>query len=249
MNINLIKEFALTDFKLRYQGSSLGYLWSFFKPLLMFTTLYLIFSIFLRFDIDNYPVFLFLGVIFWNFFIEASTSSIKNIVYNRELIRKFYFPRDSIVLASVLSAFITLFLNLLVFIVFFAISGIPLSGKIFLFPVFLAELFLVVLGLSFAVSAFNVKFRDLSHIWEILLQVGFWLTPIIYSVQMIPQKYHFAIYLNPLTRIIQYSREVVINGKFPELDGIIASVIMSIFVFWLGYFIFKKREPFFAEEL
>lgn len=245
---HLIKEFAMCDFKIRYQESVLGYLWSFIKPLLIFGTLYIIFSVFLKFNIQYYPVYLFLGIILWNFFVEATSFSMKNLIGRGDIIKKIYFPRDIIVVSSVFNAFFTLLLNFFVFAIFFVVAKIPVSKTIVLLPLFTGELFFISLGAGLFLAALNVKFRDLTHIWDILLQMGFWATPIIYSINMVPQKYHFALYLNPMTRIIQYSRNVVIEGKFPQLDGIIASLAATLAVFYLGYFVFKKLEPYFAEE-
>lgn len=244
----LLREFAITDFKIRYQDSALGYLWSFIKPLLMFGTLYLVFFLFLGFNIPHYPIYLFLGIIIWNFFVEATTSSIKNLIYRGELMKKIYFPRDIIVISSNATALITFTLNLFVFAIFFAFQHIALHWTVILFPLFVCELFIVSLGASFLVSALNVKLRDIGHIWEVMLQIGFWITPVMYSIDMIPQRYHVFLYLNPLTRIIQYARLVLIDGKIPRFQGIFVSLCATLIVFFIGRMLFNKMAPHFAEE-
>jgi len=246
---NLVKELAVSDFKLRYQGSALGYLWSFFKPLLLFGVLYVVFSIFLRFDVEHYNLYLLLGIILWGYLAEGTTNSIQNLTSKGGLITRVYFPRSIIIIASTLTSLITLILNLIVFAIFYIFSGATLSPMALLFVLFIIELYFIVLGLGLLISALNIKFRDLSHIWEILLQAGFWATPIIYSINMIPTKYHFWLYMNPMTRIIQYSRDVVIYGNMPDLKGIFGSILLTIVIFVVGYLVFKKREPYFAEEL
>jgi lipopolysaccharide transport system permease protein len=246
---NLVGELAIADFKLRYQGSVLGYAWSLVKPLLLFSILYLVFSIFLRFDIRHYNLYLLLGVILWGYLAEGTTNSINNLIGKGGLISHVYFPRSIIVVASTMTSLLTLLLNLAVFAVFFVFSGVPFSMVIFLFILFLVELYFIVLGLGFLVSSLNIKFRDLSHIWEVLLQIGFWATPIIYSIGMIPAKFHFWYYMNPMTRIIQYSRDAVIYGKVPDVTGIAASIFLTVIIFTVGYLVFKQREPYFAEEL
>lgn len=247
--INLVKELAISDFKLRYQGSVLGYLWSFIKPLLLFSVLYLVFSFFLRFDIEHYNLYLLLGIIIWGYLAEGTSNAISSLTSKSGLITRVYFPRSIIIIASTLTSLLTLLLNLIVFAVFFIFSGVALTPTIFLIILFLIELYLIVLGLGLLISSLNVKYRDLSHIWEIILQAGFWATPIIYSIEMIPSKFHFWLFANPMTRIIQYSREAVIYGQWPSWSGVLGSVLLAIVIFLVGYFVFKKREPYFAEEL
>jgi len=246
---NLVKELTISDFKLKYQGSALGYVWSLLKPLLLFGVLYVVFSIFLRFDVEHYNLYLLLGIILWGYFSEGTTNAVGNIVGKSGLISRVNFPRSIIVIASTLTSLLTLLLNLLVFVVFFIFSGATVAPSVLLFVIFLVELYLITLGIGYLISALNIKFRDLSHIWEILLQVGFWATPIIYAVDMIPLKYHFWLFMNPMTRIIQYSRDVIIYGMMPDLKGVIASVFMAVAIFVAGYLVFKKREPYFAEDL
>jgi len=246
---NLIKELAIADFKLKYQGSVLGYLWSLIKPLLLFGFLYLVFSVFLRFEIENYRVYLLLGIIIWSFFADCTSTAAQNLIAKGGIIQRVYFPRQAIVIASALTSFITFLLNLVIFLILYLFSGLGFSWTILLFFLFIAEVYLVALGVSFLVASLNVKWRDLSHIWEVLLQVGFWLTPIIWSIEMVPGKYHFWIYQNPLARIIQYSRDVFINHTIPSWTGILASIILVLFFFGLGYLVFQKRQKNFAEEL
>ena len=209
----------------------------------------MVFSIFLRFNVEHYNLYLLLGIILWGYFAEGTTNAVGNIVGKSGLISRVNFPRSIIVVASSLTSLLTLFLNLVVFVVFFIFSGVSFGPSVFIFVILFIELYFMTLGIGYLISSLNIKFRDLSHVWEILLQVGFWATPIIYAVDMIPLKYHFWLFMNPMTRIIQYSRDVVIYGSMPDLRGIIASLFMAIAIFVAGYLVFKKREPYFAEDL
>src|SRR3989344_2468815 len=219
----LTKAIALSDFKLRYHGSVLGIFWSFLKPLLTFGVLYLVFSVFIRFDIENYALYLLLGIILWNFFAEATILSLNSLAGKAPVIKKIAFPRSIIIVSSTLTAL--------------------------LFVIFTVCLYFVALGTSFFISALNAKFKDVRHIWEVLLQLGFWLTPIIYTVSMIPEKLHWFVYLNPMTRVIQYSREAILQQKVSNLDGVFALFLMTLIIFFIGYYVYKKRSPYFAEEL
>ncbi|MBI2052734.1 MAG: ABC transporter permease [Candidatus Ryanbacteria bacterium] len=246
---HLIKEIALSDFKLRYHGSWLGVLWSFLKPLLMFGVLFLVFSVFIRFDTEHYALYLLLGIILWNFFAEATTLSLNGLDQKAPLIKKIAFPRTIIIVSSTLTALLSFLFNIIVFALFFTFSGLSPSRTILLVPVFVVELYFIALGASFLISALYAKFRDIRHIWEILLQLGFWLTPIIYPIGLVPQAFSWSIYLNPLTRVIQYSREAILQSRVSNLDGMAALFLMTVTVFFAGYFVFKKRSPYFAEEL
>lgn len=247
--INLTKEMALSDFKLRYHDSLLGIFWSFLKPLLIFGVLFLVFSIFIRFTIKNYALYLLLGIILWNFFVEATIFSLNGIFQKAPLIKKITFPRTIIVVSSTLTALLSFFFNIVVFSIFFIASRVSVSWTILLAFVFIIELYFIALGTSFLISALAAKFKDIRHIWEVLLQLGFWITPIIYSIEMIPQKFHWFVYLNPLTRVIQYSREAILQQRVSNLDGMFTLFLMTATIFIGGYVVYKKRSPSFAEEL
>lgn len=245
----LTRALAWSDFKLRFHDSALGILWSFLRPLLLFGVLYLVFSVFVRFDIPNYGLYLLLGIILWNFFEEATNSTLTSLDGKAALLKKVAFPRTIIVLSAAVTSFISLLFNLAVFFLFFSFSDLAISPSAFLLFVYLAALFFIVLGTSYLLTALYAKFRDVRTIWEVLLRIGFWLTPIIYTLSIVPQKLHWWIYLNPLTRVIQYSREAVIENRLSNLDGILALYLMAAAVFAVGYFVFKRRARYFAEEL
>ncbi|MBN1494593.1 ABC transporter permease [Candidatus Peregrinibacteria bacterium] len=248
-NLRILKEIAVSDFKVRYQNSILGYVWTLFKPLLLFAVLYVVFSVFMRFPVENYQLYLLLGVIIWNFFAEATVIALRSFETKQSLITKIYFPRIIIVLSSTLTSFMTFVLNMLVFFVFLTLSNIGFHLSFFFFIVYVVELYFIILSVSLIVAALYVKFRDLSHIWEVLLQVGFWLTPIIYPLSMIPADYHRFIYLNPLARIIEYSRVVFIDGYIPAINLNVVLLLVTVLFFALSLLIFRKFEPQIAENI
>lgn len=247
--LNLVKEMVIADFKVRYQGSVLGVLWSLLQPLMLFGVLLFVFSNFARFEIENYPMYLLLGIIMWNYFLEATSDSIKTLLIKAPIIKKVYFPRSIIIVSVNMSSFINFLFSLTVFIIFlyFFKIGIGIEGLVFL--LYLIDLFICTLGTSFLISSIGTRYRDLHYIWPVLLRFGFWLTPIVYSISMVPKKYHFLLYLNPLTRIIQYSRESILNQQFSNLDGVLALNIVSIIIIVIGFFVFNKRSIHFTEEL
>jgi ABC-2 type transport system permease protein len=186
-NRSLLSELVRTDFKLRYQGSVLGYAWSLLRPLFIFAILYVVFVkvIPLGKGVPHYPVYLLLGIVIWNFFNEMTVQSLGSIVGRGDLIRKIRIPRWTIVLSASISAVINLLLNMVVVIVLMVLNHVDLLPTTLWLPLILLEVYLFALGLSLFLSAAFVKFRDLNYIWEVILQAGFYLTPIIYPLTRI----------------------------------------------------------------
>ena len=242
---------AVTDFKIKYDNSILGYLWSLLKPLLMFGTLYLVFSVFVRWEVENYKLYLLLGIILWNFLSEVTLNSMTLLENKAMILKKVYFPRWIIVIASSLTSLLTLFLNIIVFFIFFFLSGAILKLSVLLLIIYVIEFYFLVLGLSLLLCGLFPKFRDISHIWEVFVQLGFWGTPIIYPISIVPAKFHALIFLNPVARIIQGCREAIIGGgsNFSGITNhaiIIAAASMLMFVGWTC---FSKMSRSFAEDL
>ena len=242
---------AVTDFKIKYDNSALGYLWSLLKPLLMFGTLYLVFSVFVRWDVENYKLYLLLGIILWNFLSEVTLNSMVLLEGKASILKKVYFPRWIIVIASSLTSLLTLLLNMVVFFIFFFFSGADLQNTTWLLLVYLAELYVLVVGLAFFLCALFPKFRDIHHIWEVFVQLGFWATPIIYPIAIVPAKYHKLIFLNPAARIIQGCREALIGpgGTFLSCTNHIIVITAAVCFFVIGLLTFNKLSPGFAENL
>lgn len=246
----LIKELAVTDFKLRYNNSVLGYMWSLLNPLLTFAVLYMVFSIFIRFEnIAHYQLYLLLGILQWSYFSESTNQGMASILYKSSLISKIKFPKWIIPVASNITSMITLFLNLIVFSVFFIFSGVEVSVVMLLLPIYLIQLILFSFSISLILSSFYLRFRDLMHIWQVLLQIGFWLTPIIYPISAIPENLKQLFFLNPMVRIIVDSRNILIYDTIPTLRHNLISIGLIIILLIIGLIIFKKRSSKFAEEL
>ena len=246
----LLKQLALTDFKLRYNNSILGYLWSLLNPLLIFSVYYLVFSVFMKFGgVAHYQLYLLLGILLWNYFAESTSNGMASIQYKSSLISKINFPKWIIVVASNLTSMLTLLINVLIFSVFFVLSGASFFSGMPFFVLCLIQLVLLSLGVSFLLSSFYLKFRDLMHIWGILTQMLFWLTPIIYPVKLIPLSIRHLFMLNPMARIIEDSRDVLIYGRIPGFRDSILSMAIILMILVVGILIFNKRSKRFAEEI
>lgn len=259
-NRALLSELVRTDFKLRYQGSMLGYTWSLLRPLFLFLILYVVFVQVFKVgkDIPHYPIYLLLGIVLWNFFLEMTMQSLGSIVGRGDLIRKIRIPRWIIVISSSLSAVINLLLNLLVVLVFMFFNKVDLLQTSLWFPAIVIEVYLFALGLSLFLAAAYVKFRDTNYIWEVLLQGGFYLTPILYPLTLITNvSYQKLILLNPMAQAIQDARYALVTHD-PDVitisrvsgNGVyIVPLGITLFVLVVGVLYFKSQAKSFAENL
>jgi ABC-2 type transport system permease protein len=258
-NRALLRELVITDFKLRYQGSLLGYAWSLLRPLLLFLILYVVFVKFLRLGtgVPHYPIYLLLGIVLWSFFTEMTNQSLSSIVARGDLIRKIRIPRWIIVLSSSVSALINLALNLVVVLIFMIANGVDVSTYIFWFPVILAQIYLFALGISLFLSAAFVKYRDISHIWEITLQAFFYLTPILYPMSTITNvTVQKLLLLNPMAQAIQDARNILVTKDtitiaevFHNSAARLIPVAITLIALVVGVLYFKRESKYFAENI
>lgn len=258
-NRALLSELVRTDFKLRYQGSVLGYTWSLLRPLLMFVILYVVFVKVLKAggDIPHFPVYLLLGIVIWNFFAEMTTQSLGSIVGRGDLIRKIRIPRWMIVFSSSISALINLGLNLLVIVVFMLLNHVDFLETSLWLPFILAEVYLLGLGLSLFLAAAFVKFRDITYIWEVILQAGFYITPILYAMSFIPNiTIQKIMLMNPMAQAIQDARYATITHATPTahqlFDGGPLMLVPFVIVFLIllgGLAYFRRESKYFAENI
>ena len=259
----LLRELVVTDFKLRYQGSVLGYVWSLLKPLMLFSIMYIVFVHFLRFGegIPHFAVSLLLGLVLWTFFTESTNQGMQAIVGRGDLIRKINFPKYIIVISGTISALINLLFNLLVVITFMLFDGVHFTWSLLLFPITLMIIFAFSLGLAFFLAAAYVKFRDISHLWEVFLQGLFYATPIIYPLQMVVSMGGaFAaqiLMLSPIAVLFQQARAQVVGHDNVITAGQLFSnplylafpYVVIICVILLAVFYFKKNQKYFAEKV
>lgn len=243
----LIEQFALTDFKMRYSRSLLGYFWSLLNPVLVFVIYYLVFSVFLKFgNHEYYARHLIIGLLVWNFFADSAQSGMRSLYYKESLLTKVVFPRIVIPVSSLVQNTLTFLINLCVMYVVFFILGLKPQFPISLLPVFL-QLIIITAGVSFLLSSFFLKFRDLEHIWTIAIQLGFWLTPIIYHPSVLPEKLRVLIYINPISHIVIYFQELIVQGKADILPYTSVSICISIGIFLIGLITFQKQQLKFSE--
>jgi lipopolysaccharide transport system permease protein len=246
---HLTVKLAISEFKLRYKNSVLGFFWSLAEPLLMLTVLYVVFTNLMRVNVEHYQLFLLMGIISWNMLSRGTTMSLNCILGRASLVQKIYFPREVLVMSSCITAFLMTLLELVVFGAFMVAFKVMPGITILYSPLVLIIEFLLILGMSFGLAAINVYYRDVQYIWAVFLQAGFFAAPIIYPMSIIPEKYVWIIRLNPMTRIIDMLRESVIYSGSPVLLDWIFIIMAAFSLLVMGYLIFLKLEPGFAEEI
>ena len=256
----LLRELVVTDFKLRYQGSVLGYLWSILKPLFLFAIMYVVFGLLVKLgSVEHYPVYLLFGIVLWTFFSEATNQGMNSIIARGDIIRKVNFHKYIVVLSTTISALVNLTLNLIIVAVLMIFNGVEFHLSAFMVIVYIFELYIFALGIAFFLSALNVKYRDTSHIWEIIMQAAFYATPIIYPVSIVIAKSEEAakfLMLNPVAQAIQDARYFLITKESVSSFHIFSNPLYSLIpfaivigVFFIGTMYFRKSSKYFAEKI
>jgi ABC-2 type transport system permease protein len=250
---------AITEFKLRFFGSVLGYVWQLVRPLMLFTVLYFVFTEFVKIGeaVPHYPVVLLANIVLYTFFSDG-TGAVSSMLDREGLVRKIQFPRMAVPVSVVLTASFNLVLNLLVVLVLALASGVDPRWSWLEAPVLILLLAILVLGLAMLLSALFVRFRDVQPIWEVLLQLAFYATPVIYAIETIgvSEQVREAIMLNPLAVILQEFRHAVIDPSAPSAaaaaGGSARLLIPAALLFGvaaLGFWYFDREAPRMAEDL
>ena len=245
----LIYNLVLRDLKVKYKGSTLGFLWSLLNPLLMLAVYTVAFKYVMKFKVENFPVFLFSALMPWTFLNSALSMGAVSITENSNLVKKVYFPREVLPLSVVLVNlfhFILTFAVLIPALVFFHIYP-GFSFFFLLVLIFFQTLF--VLGLTLIFSALNVYYRDIKHFLEVLLQLWFWITPIIWSIELVPEKFRVLAYLNPFTPFVIAYRDVILDNHLPSFPVTSAVMALGAVVFVMGTVVFQRKQRRFAEEI
>jgi ABC-type polysaccharide/polyol phosphate export permease len=238
----LILQFALKDFKIRYTHSLLGYAWSVLNPLIFSVIYYLVFSVFIRYDVPNYPGYLLLGIVLWSFFAEGSTNGVASLLARAGILGKVAMSRHVVVFAAILNALLTFAIGLVILAALLALTGTRPGWPLLAFPLLLADLLLMTAGVALLLAPLHVRFRDVGYLWGVAVQIGFWLTPIIYDPSMLPARWRWLVTYNPLGRIVLYSRQVVLYGTWPDWVGVGKTSLVAVGVALAGWVVFQRLQ-------
>ena len=237
------------DIRGKYKGSFLGVLWSFINPLLSVLVYAIVFSQIMRFDIDNYVIYLITGVLPWTFFTSSINMGMTSILYNASIIKKVYFPRSILPISSVSSCLVNFLISCLVILVFVLFSGIGITIHLLWLPLIALVQYFLCLGIVFFLSAVEIFVRDLEHIINFVLSMAFYVTPILYKAEQVPKNLRFILKLNPMAYIIDAYRDIFYYGVMPDISSLLLCFLVSIIVMMLGYKVFERLQRGFAEEV
>jgi ABC-2 type transport system permease protein len=252
---------AVTDFRLKFFGSALGYLWQLMRPLMLFGVLYVVFSLFLNVgeQVRFYPVALLLGIVLFSFFSEATGRSVRSLIERENLVRKIDFPRLAVPLATLLTALMNLGLNLVPVLAFLLLAGgQPLWSWLEL-PFLVAGLALFALGCGMALSALFVRYRDVEPIWDVVLQIMFYASAVFFPIELVLDKNetigHLLVF-NPFLALMQQARHAFIDPSHASVVDalghawlLVVPVAILVLVVVVGYRVFAREAPRIAEEL
>lgn len=245
----LLKTNVQKEIRGKYKGSFLGVLWSFLNPLLMVLVYAIVFPYIMRTQVDNYLVFLIVAIIPWNYFTTCITSGSNCVWINGGIIKKVYFPREILPISVVLAGLVNFLISCLIILIFVIFGGIGLSWNILWLPVIAILQSFFSLGLLFILSAINVYVRDVEYIVNFFVNLVFYATPILYTVDMFPVKYRWILNINPMTHFMNAYRNIFYYQARPQMSSLLYLFILSVLVLVIGYAIFRKLEKGFAEEV
>lgn len=260
----VFKELVKTNFKLRYQGSYLGVLWSVLQPLMLFAVMYVVFVKFLKFTdgTPTFPISLLCGTCLWQFFTESTSMGMRSIVDRGDLLRKIHFPNYIIVAATTMGSMISLAINLGVVILFGFFAHAHYTWRVITVIPSILQLYAISLGVALLLGSLYVYFRDIGHIWDVILQALFYATPIIYPLSMVQKNPEFSwaadfMMLMPTTQTIMDVRHNLLSPEYvPTIWTVVDNKILclipyvlSVLVLWLGVHVFRKYSAKFAEVL
>lgn len=246
MIVSLIRR----DLRGRYKGSALGFAWTFLNPLLQLGVYTVVFSIIMRAGIEDYYLFLFVALIPWLFFSTSVSAGASCVMAQKEMVKKIYFPREVLPIAHVTCQMVNMLLS---FVVVFAVlllsgKGISLQALLYLPIVIVAEYFLAI-SITMIVSAVTVYLRDLEHVLVILTMAWQFLTPVMYSIDMVPEELRSIFNINPMTPIIVAYRDILYYKRLPEIGNLLHGFVFSTILLVIGWLVFGRLKKHFAEEM
>jgi ABC-type polysaccharide/polyol phosphate export permease len=244
---DLVAALASRDLHMRYRGSILGVAWSLLHPLLLAAVYTIAVRYVLRVPIPNYALFVLCGLLPWMFFANSLATASGAIVDHAHLIKKVAFPREALPLAAVLAQFFHFSVGYLLIVPAFAAWQVGVGPTLAALPVVMALFLIFTLGLALAAATAQVYMRDARHLIEAGLQIGFWLTPIVYSMQMTPAEVRTALMFNPLRPFVEAFRRIVVDAALPDLSSSIELALFAGASFALGYAVFLRGQRRFAE--
>ena len=239
---HLVWNFAVTDLQIRYRSSVLGFFWTILEPLLMLAVLYVVFTSIIPTRIENFGLYLLIGIVMWGMISRGTEMGLNSMISKSGLMTQIYFPREIPALSSSITSLLMLGFELIVFIVFMIVFQFVPSFTIVFFPLVLILEFILLFFLNLALSVLNVLYRDIQFIWRVVIHAGFFLTPIFYSFDILPQQLQDVLKYSPMVQIVNMGHDLVIFGKIPSLESILIAIFSVAILSAISYLIFRKLE-------
>ncbi len=246
MIVSLIKR----DIRGRYKGSVLGFAWTFLNPLLQLVVYTAVFSVIMRAGVEDYYLFLFVALVPWIFFSSSLTGGASCIISQQEMVKKIYFPREVLPISHVTSQLVNMLLSFVIIFGVLIISGKGIYwGAVLYLPIVVIAEYVLAISIAMISSAITVYFRDLEHILAVIALAWQFLTPIMYSIDMVPEQYRGIFNINPMTPIVKAYREIFYYKTIPQLDTLAHGFVLSIMLLIIGTIVFNICKKHFAEEM
>lgn len=246
---SLIWSFAITDLKVRYRNSALGFLWTILEPLLMLAVLFVVFTSIFPQRIEHFGMYLLLGIIMWGMLTRGTEIGMNSILARSSLVTQIYFPKEIPAISSAITSALMLIFEFIVFGIFMIVFQFVPPSTIVLLPLVIILEFILVMGLSLPLSVVNVRFRDVQFIWRVVLQAGFFLTPIFYSFEILPENIQNVLQFSPMVQIMNIAHDVAIFGNLPSIESVQLAIILVSIVVGISYGIFRVGQRRIVEEL
>ena len=246
---NLVYNLVSKDLKVKYKGSILGFFWSLLNPLIMLIVYTIAFKYIIRIRVENFPLFFLCGFLPWTFLSLSLSMAVNSIKDNANLVKKVYFPREILPLSIILSNLVQFLLTFVILIPALLLFKVNLGFPLLFLPLIILFQLVFTLGLALILAALNVFFSDVRHLLEIFLQIWFWLTPIIYPVSFVPERFQSLYRLNPAVLFVESYRNSLLYNKGLSLSSLIILFLIGIIFFLLGQLIFSRYNRRFAEEI
>lgn len=246
---SLIILLAFNDVKARYRNSILGFLWTFLEPLLMLGVLYLVFTNIFKNSIENYPIYLLLGLVIWYMFSRATSLGQTSLHDKAGILQKIYLRRELVVLSACLTSLIMMCFEFVAFAFFVAVFHFFPPSTILLLPLLIIDLFVLSFGISLILSVLTVYFKDIKFVWHVVLQAGFFITPVFYRLEVFPDPIKGILELNPMSSIVDTAHKIAIYGTLPTLLESLHIIISTLVIFLIGYAVFKSKDKRLVEKI
>lgn len=246
---DLLKNLVIKDLKVKYRNSILGFLWSLLNPLMTIIVYSVALKYILRVQIENFPLFLIVGILPWNLFSGTAIASTEAIISNANLIKKIAFPREILPIATVLFHLAQFLLALLVFFPALIFLGAPWTPAVIAYPMVLLLQVVFTFGVALLLSTATVFYRDVKYLTEVALMILFWMTPVIYHLSMVPERVRWLFELNPMTAYITAYHDMLYWGRWPSAQMLLLGSLWAVLALGVGSWVFRRQQRFFAEDL